>query len=67
LGWQPDAEFCAKHVVKIDKRHFLYRISSRPVMGEKSLLMYWADKGHNATVISAKMETHFGSSAPSYS
>jgi hypothetical protein len=34
---------------------------------EKSLLMDWADKGHNATIISAKMETYFGSSTPSYS
>jgi hypothetical protein len=36
-------------------------------MHEKSLLMYWADKGHNATIISAKKESYFGSSAPSYS
>jgi hypothetical protein len=36
-------------------------------MCEKSLLMYWADKGQNATIISAKMESYFGSSAPSYS
>jgi hypothetical protein len=37
------------------------------MMREKSLLMYWADKGHNATIVSTKMEGHFGSSAPSYS
>jgi hypothetical protein len=37
------------------------------MMREKNLLMYWADKGHNAMIISAKMENYFGPSAPSYS
>jgi hypothetical protein len=32
----------------------------------KSLLVYWASKGHNATVIFAKMGGYFGGSAPSY-
>jgi hypothetical protein len=36
-------------------------------MYKKSLLAYWADKGHNATIIPAKMESHFGSSVPFYS
>jgi hypothetical protein len=36
------------------------------MMHEKSLLMYWADKGNNATTISAKMEGYFGSSTLSY-
>jgi hypothetical protein len=31
----------------------------------KSLLVYWASKGHNAIVIFAKMEGSFGVSAPS--
>jgi hypothetical protein len=34
---------------------------------EKSSLTYWADKGHNAMIISAKMESYFGSSASSHS
>jgi DNA-binding transcriptional ArsR family regulator len=36
-------------------------------MHEKNFLMYWTEKGHNAMIISAKMESYFGSSAPSYS
>jgi hypothetical protein len=36
------------------------------MMYEKSLLIYRTDKGHNATIISAKMEGYFESSAPSY-
>jgi hypothetical protein len=36
-------------------------------MREKSLLMHWADKGNNVMVISAKMKSYFGSSAPSSS
>jgi hypothetical protein len=36
-------------------------------MREKSLLIDWADKGHDATIISAKMENHFESSPPSCS
>jgi hypothetical protein len=34
---------------------------------ERSLFVHWADKGCNATIISAKKKNHFGSSAPSYS
>jgi hypothetical protein len=37
------------------------------MMSEKSLLLYWADKGYNATIISAKIANDFGSSAPSNS
>jgi hypothetical protein len=37
------------------------------MMREKSVLMYWAGKGHTATIIFAKMETFFGASTPSYS
>jgi hypothetical protein len=37
------------------------------MMREKSLLVYWTDKDRNATIISAKMESYFGSSAPSSS
>jgi hypothetical protein len=37
------------------------------MMGEKSLLVCWAGKSRNAMIISAKMESYFGSSAPSYS
>jgi hypothetical protein len=33
---------------------------------EKSVIVYWADKGHHATTISAKMESCFGASTPSY-
>jgi hypothetical protein len=36
------------------------------MVSEKNLLMYWADKCQNATIISGKMESCFGSSAPSY-
>jgi hypothetical protein len=36
------------------------------MMREKSLLMYWTDKGHNATIISPKMEGYVGSLPPSY-
>jgi hypothetical protein len=36
-------------------------------MDEKSLLMYWADKNHNAAITSAEMESYFGSSVPSHS
>jgi hypothetical protein len=32
---------------------------------KKNLLMYWAGKGHNVAIISAKMESYFGPSAPS--
>jgi hypothetical protein len=32
-------------------------------MSEKILFMHWADKGHNAPIISAKKESYFGSSA----
>jgi hypothetical protein len=44
---------------KIHKRYFLHHISWRAMVREKSLLMYWADKGHNAMIISAKMEKLF--------
>jgi hypothetical protein len=37
------------------------------MMHEKSLLMHWADKGHNAMIVSAKMKRYFESSAPFYS
>jgi hypothetical protein len=37
------------------------------MMREKNLLMYWADKNHNAIIICGKMESYFGSSDPSYS
>jgi hypothetical protein len=37
------------------------------MMNEKSMLMYWPDKGRNATIISAKMESSFGLSVASYS
>jgi hypothetical protein len=40
----------------IDKSFFCH-ISWRAMMREKSLLMYWADKGRNATSISGKMES----------
>jgi hypothetical protein len=36
------------------------------MMGKKRLFMHWADKGHNATTTSAKIESYFESSAPSY-
>jgi hypothetical protein len=37
------------------------------MMHEKSLLIYWAGKGHNARTISAKKESGFGSPALTYS
>jgi hypothetical protein len=37
------------------------------MMREKSLLRYWVDKGHSATIVSARMENYFGSSVPSCS
>jgi hypothetical protein len=33
----------------------------------KNFVIYWAGKGYNATILSAKMESYFGPSAPSYS
>jgi hypothetical protein len=36
------------------------------MMHERSLFISWADKSHNATIISAKMESYFGSSTSSY-
>jgi hypothetical protein len=36
------------------------------MLQEKSLLVCWAGKSHNATIIMAKMEGYFGTSVPSY-
>jgi hypothetical protein len=47
-------------------RAFLYHISERDLLQAKSLLVHWADKGHSANTILAKMEGRVGASAPSY-
>jgi hypothetical protein len=41
-------------------------ISWRETSQEKSLLVSWASKGHNAIVILAKRDDHFGALASSY-
>jgi hypothetical protein len=45
---------------------FSDHISWREMLQERSLIVYWAGKGHNATIILAKMKDDFGASAPSH-
>jgi hypothetical protein len=44
---------------------FVDHISWGEMIQEKSLLLCWAAKGHNVTVISVKMEGYLAASAPS--
>jgi hypothetical protein len=45
---------------------FLDHISGRVMIHEKSLLVFWASKGHNVTIILTMMDGCLGPLAPSY-